>query len=330
VLQPWHSPATALTRHACLSCLSPAGPTQTARVCLKMVRPLRASLQALARGQSAWMTLPGRGGEWRQICSSDARWGTRLQQQAKVNGDAHAVNGYGVGRLGKAANDTGGVENALRDVRNASDGPHRLQTGDLSPQQHARDVILGGAAALQQLAASVDESFDRTVEILEGRTPGSRVIVVGIGKSGHLARKMAATLSSTGTASFFMHGTEALHGDLGGAQPGDVAILLSNSGETEEILQAAAGFRNAKVCTVALTALRNNALAAACDHCLSVGVHKELDHNGLAPTASAMATMALGDALAVVLSQRINFSRRDFSLCHPAGQLGKIASDPKP
>jgi len=297
-----------------------------------MVRPLRASLHALARGQSAWMTLPGRGGEWRQICSSDARWGTRVQQQAKVNGDALALNGYGaVGRLGKAVKDANGIENVLPDVHNAFDGTHRQQQnrGDSTPRQHARDVILGGAAALQRLAASVDESFDRAVAILEGRTPGSRVIVVGIGKSGHLARKMAATLSSTGTASFFMHGTEALHGDLGGAQAGDVAILLSNSGETEEILQAAAGFRNAKVSTVALTALRNNALAAACDHCLSVGVHKELDHNGLAPTASAMATMALGDALAVVLSQRINFSRRDFSLCHPAGQLGKIASDPK-
>jgi len=204
---------------------------------------------------------------------------------------------------------------------------HKQQIRD--PRQHARDVILGGAAALERLAATVDESFDRAVAMIEGRAPGSRVLVVGIGKSGHLARKMAATLSSTGTASFFMHGTEALHGDLGGAQAGDVAILLSNSGETEEVLQAAAGFRRARVSTIALTANNNNSLAATCDLYLCVGVHKELDHNGLAPTASAMATMALGDALAVVLSQRSDFSKRDFSLCHPAGQLGKIACSAK-
>ena len=296
---------------------------------------IRSGVHALARGRAPWMTLPARGIGWRQICSSDARWGTRLQQHTKINGDGHAVNGHGTG--GEPAQGA----RVMQDVHSiahcaGAPGMHRQQQqqqqqhqdGKVLPRGHARDVILGGAAALEKLAASLDESFDRAVSIIEGRTPGSRVIVVGIGKSGHLARKMAATLSSTGTASFFMHGTEALHGDLGGAQAGDVAILLSNSGETEEILQAAAGFRSARVSTIALTALCNNTLAAACDHCLPVGVHSELDHNGLAPTASAMAAMALGDALALVLSQRINFSRRDFSLCHPAGQLGKIASEP--
>lgn len=279
------------------------------------------------------MTLPVRGIEWRQICTSDARWGLRLQQHAKINSNGHAVNGHLTSS--EPAQDADVMHDTLGGhigERCASMlGTHRHQQrhdGGVLPRRHARDVILGGAAALEKLAASVDEAFDQAVSIIEGRAPGSRVIVVGIGKSGHLARKMAATLSSTGTASFFMHGTEALHGDLGGAQAGDVAILLSNSGETEEILQAAAGFRSARVSTIALTALCSNTLADACDHCLPVGVHNELDHNGLAPTASAMAAMALGDALALVLSQRINFSRTDFSLCHPAGQLGKIASEP--
>merc|ERR1719409_183203 len=124
-------------------------------------------------------------------------------------------------------------------AREAVDPTHQAQA-------HARSVILGGAAALQRLAASVDPTFDRAVGMIEGRAAGSRVLVVGIGKSGHLARKIAATLSSTGTASFFMHGTEALHGDLGGAQAGDVTILISNSGETDEILQAAAALRRAR------------------------------------------------------------------------------------
>jgi len=240
--------------------------------------------------------------------------------------DSRVANGHSTGH-GQAANGIDGMSKRAGSSKSAFAAgavAQNQQIGD--PRQHARDVILGGAAALERLAATVDESFDRAVAMIEGRSPGSRVLVVGIGKSGHLARKMAATLSSTGTASFFMHGTEALHGDLGGAQAGDVAILLSNSGETEEVLQAAAGFRRARVSTLALTANNHNSLATTCDLYLCVGVHKELDHNGLAPTASAMATMALGDALAVVLSQRSGFSKRDFSLCHPAGQLGKIAS----
>merc|ERR1719409_276827 len=140
---------------------------------------------------------------------------------AVANGVAHAANGATVA------------------AREAVDPTHQAQA-------HARSVILGGAAALQRLAASVDPTFDRAVGMIEGRAAGSRVLVVGIGKSGHLARKIAATLSSTGTASFFMHGTEALHGDLGGAQAGDVTILISNSGETDEILQAAAALRRAR------------------------------------------------------------------------------------
>lgn len=231
----------------------------------------------------------------------------------------HALNGHGSNGHTNGVNGHVNV-NGVNTVNNISDR-HR------DPQQHAQDVILSGAAALQRLAATIDASFSRAVAMIEGRAEGARVIVVGIGKSGHLARKMSATLSSTGTASFFMHGTEALHGDLGGAQAGDVAILLSNSGETEEVLQAAAGFRRAAVKTIALTALGNNSLASTCDLYVCVGAHEELDHNRLAPTASAMATMALGDALALVLSQRKNFSKTDFRNCHPAGQLGKIASD---
>jgi len=320
---------------------------------------------------------PGGGAGSRAASGSRAIIGAA---QHKTKGAAHPANG----------NTSNGHVNGVNGVSHVHDVSH-LRGGcakdaaapqekhehhhHVDPRTRAREVILGGAAALQRLAAAVDETLDQAVALIEGREKGSRVIVVGIGKSGHLARKLAATLSSTGTpalaplvpclplliaappkpnlpaslllgaslacapvtvtvsstgtASFFMHGTEALHGDLGGAQAGDVAILLSNSGETEEVLQAAEGFRRAGVRTIALTSNGNNSLAAACDVYLSVGVHPELDHNGLAPTASAIATMSLGDALALVLSQRSKFTTRDFSRCHPAGQLGKIASAPR-
>eukprot|EP00802_Teleaulax_amphioxeia_P013742 Tamp_13796.p1 GENE.Tamp_13796~~Tamp_13796.p1 ORF type:complete len:374 (+),score=61.17 Tamp_13796:42-1124(+) len=245
----------------------------------------------------------------------------RAANEHASNGQANGVNG--VSHVHSMPNLGGSITDAVAPEH------HNEHHAHVDPRQRAREVILGGAATLQRLAATVDETFDQAVALIEGRGKGSRVIVVGIGKSGHLARKMSATLSSTGTASFFMHGTEALHGDLGGAQAGDVAILLSNSGETEEVLQAAQGLRRAGASTIALTAHRNNTLAASCDLCLSVGVHEELDHNGLAPTASGIATMSLGDALALVLSQRSKFTTRDFSRCHPAGQLGKIASAPR-
>jgi len=222
-----------------------------------VVRPLvRAGLQTLARGGLSWVTsLPSAGRQQRGMRSSSGRAGavlsastSRIESRDTMDktggnntapggvgtvfgsrafngaalhektGDSRVANGHSSGH-GQAANGTDGMSKRAGSSKSAFAAgavAQNQQIGD--PRQHARDVILGGAAALERLAAMVDESFDRAVDMIEGRSPGSRVLVVGIGKSGHLARKMAATLSSTGTASFFMHGTEALHGDLGGAQ----------------------------------------------------------------------------------------------------------------
>jgi len=195
------------------------------------------------------------------------------------------------------------------------------------PHSMARKVIQEEAEALMRLADSVDSSFDDAVSMLEKLDASSRVIVVGIGKSGHLGRKIAATFSSTGTSALFMHATEALHGDLGVVRGGDVVLLLSNSGETQEVIDVARSLRDMRVKTIAVCSSKSSTLSSLCSLCIPIGKHKELDHNGLAPTASAIVMMSIGDALAVVLSKRKRFSKKDFSRCHPAGEIGKAARD---
>lgn len=184
-------------------------------------------------------------------------------------------------------------------------------------------VIRGEMRALERLAATVDESFDAAIDCIEQRPPAARVIVTGLGKSGHVGRKIAASLSSTGTAALFMHAAEALHGDLGVVGRGDVVILLSNSGETEEVLLVADMVKRLGAKTIGMVAARRSGLGRRCDVTLEVGRHEELDHNRLAPSASSTATMAMGDALALVLSDRMGFSKEQFKMCHPGGQLGK-------
>jgi len=196
-----------------------------------------------------------------------------------------------------------------------------------SPHSLARRVIQEEAEALMRLADKVDASFDDAVSMLERLDANSRVIVVGIGKSGHLGRKIAATFSSTGTSALFMHATEALHGDLGVVRGGDVVLLLSNSGETQEVLDVARSLKEMRVKTIAVCSSETSTLSSLCSLCIPIGKHKELDHNGLAPTASAIVMMSVGDALAVVLSKRKRFSKKDFSRCHPAGEIGKAARD---
>eukprot|EP00292_Cryptomonas_paramecium_P009702 CAMPEP_0113693174 /NCGR_PEP_ID=MMETSP0038_2-20120614/19518_1 /TAXON_ID=2898 /ORGANISM="Cryptomonas paramecium" /LENGTH=250 /DNA_ID=CAMNT_0000615217 /DNA_START=56 /DNA_END=805 /DNA_ORIENTATION=- /assembly_acc=CAM_ASM_000170 len=173
--------------------------------------------------------------------------------------------------------------------------------------QEAVRVIRGEAMALQALADRIDSSFEEAVELIEAMPRGGRVLVCGVGKSGHVARKIAATLSSSGTPALFLHAAEALHGDLGMVSPGDVGLLLSNSGTTEETLAAGRAMRKLGARLVAMSASRDSPLARESDVALSLGRIPELDHNGLAPTASTAAMMALGDALAVVLSRRLSF-----------------------
>jgi arabinose-5-phosphate isomerase len=192
-----------------------------------------------------------------------------------------------------------------------------------------------------RLAGPMAEAFERSVSLMYDCK--GRVVVTGMGKSGLIARKIAATLSSTGTPSLFMHPVEALHGDLGMIVRGDVAVALSASGETEEILQLVATIKRLQVPLIALTCDEGGAgmhgngpsksaslrkrttstLAAAADVTLDCSIAREACNLGLAPTASTTAMLALGDALAVALSQKRGFKEEDFANLHPGGKLGK-------
>src|SRR5581483_2779793 len=185
----------------------------------------------------------------------------------------------------------------------------------------ARRVLEIEAAALRALAARVDESFVRAVRMIlqcHGRT-----VVSGIGKSGHIATKIASTLASTGSPAFFVHPAEASHGDLGMITAHDVMIALSNSGKSAELLAIVplAKRRGARV--IAMTGNASSSLAREADVHLDAGVAEEACPLGLAPTASTTAALALGDALAVALLEARGFSQDDFARSHPGGALGR-------
>ena len=187
------------------------------------------------------------------------------------------------------------------------------------------------AAALETLAARLDgamaQDFGRAVELVvrcgEGR---GRVVVTGMGKSGIIAQKIAATLSSTGSPALFLHPAEAVHGDLGVLMPGDVVIALSASGETEEILRLLPVLKRKGDALISFCCVLGSTLAAASDVALDCSVEREacgMGERGLAPTASTTAMLALGDALAVAVSLRKGFQPEDFAELHPGGKLGK-------
>jgi arabinose-5-phosphate isomerase len=185
----------------------------------------------------------------------------------------------------------------------------------------AREVLRAEAAAVASVEACLDESFDAAVRVALGCT-GS-VIVCGIGKSGLVGQKISATLASTGTPSHFLHATEAAHGDLGRIRPGDVVLLLSYSGQTEEVVTLAALLRQDRVPTIAMTGNPQSHLAALADAHLSVGKLTEVCPHNLAPTSSTTAMLALGDALALCLMRARDFSAEDFKRRHPGGALGR-------
>lgn len=155
------------------------------------------------------------------------------------------------------------------------------------------------------------------------------VIITGVGKSGHVGEKIAASLSSTGTPSFFMHSTEAVHGDLGMVTKDDLVILISNSGETKEVLNTLPTLEKIGVKKISITKKHSSTLAKACDVSLAYKYDKEADSLGLAPTTSSTITLAVGDALAVTLSTLKNFNPSDFHLYHPGGSLGKMLEGKK-
>jgi arabinose-5-phosphate isomerase len=184
----------------------------------------------------------------------------------------------------------------------------------------ARSVLATEVAGLRALSAALDGGFDRAVETLAAVT--GRVVVSGMGKSGHVGRKIAATLASTGTPALFVHPAEASHGDLGMIVAGDAVLALSNSGETPELADLVRHVRRFALPLVAVTACPDSALARAADVVLRLPQAAEACPMGLAPTTSTIMQMALGDALAVALLTRRGFTAAEFRRFHPGGQLG--------
>jgi arabinose-5-phosphate isomerase len=185
----------------------------------------------------------------------------------------------------------------------------------------AREVLRTEAGAIERLAERLDGSFERAVELVAA-TKG-RVIVTGMGKSGLVAKKIAATFSSTGTPSFFLHPAEAIHGDLGMLVEGDTVVALSYSGETDEILRLLDRIKRLGIPLISMTGSVESTLAQASDVVLDVSIEKEACLLNLAPTASTTASLAMGDALAVVLQERKGFREDDFAELHPGGEMGR-------
>ncbi len=184
----------------------------------------------------------------------------------------------------------------------------------------ARQVLEIEAKAVAELLERLDERFVRAVELIFACQ--GRVVVTGMGKSGIIARKVSATLSSTGTPSFFLHPAEALHGDLGRLVRGDVLVALSYSGETEELLRLLDTVERLGIPLIALTGSPSSTLGRASAAAIDVGIRQEACPLGLAPTASTTAMLAMGDALAMALLERRGFKEEDYAALHPAGGLG--------
>ena len=187
-----------------------------------------------------------------------------------------------------------------------------------------RHVLRIEAEAIARMADGLDHSFARAVEMMQG-CPG-RVIVSGMGKSGHIARKIAATLASTGTPAMFVHPAEASHGDMGMITVYDVVLLLSNSGETPELADMIAYTRRMEIPLIGVAARADSTLIRKADHGIVLPQAAEACPNGLAPTTSTTLTLALGDALAVALMEERAFTPQNFRDFHPGGKLGALVS----
>ncbi|MGC1290617.1 MAG: KpsF/GutQ family sugar-phosphate isomerase [Candidatus Acidiferrales bacterium] len=184
----------------------------------------------------------------------------------------------------------------------------------------ARRVLRIEANAIAELIDRLDEQFERAVEMIFACN--GRVVVTGLGKSGLIGRKISATLASTGTPSVFLHAAEALHGDLGILMREDVALAISQSGETEELLALLEPIKRLGIKLVTMTGSVRSTLAAASDVALNIAVKEEACSLNLAPTASTTAALAMGDALAIALLDRRGFREEDFAALHPKGRLG--------
>lgn len=185
----------------------------------------------------------------------------------------------------------------------------------------AREAMRVEADSIHEVAQSLGNDFIQAVDAIL-RCSG-RVIVMGMGKSGHIGHKIAATLASTGTAAFFVHPAEAAHGDLGMIVDGDVVLALSNSGESDEILQIIPALKRKQTTLICITSKPQSSMARFADIHIQAAVSQEACPLGLAPTSSTTAVLALGDALAIVLLHARQFTSNDFALSHPAGSLGR-------
>lgn len=201
-----------------------------------------------------------------------------------------------------------------------------MTTPPSSPRAHqsAYQTLLTERAGLEALSlaltGALGQAFDTVVDSI--LTCSGRLAVTGIGKSGHIGRKIQATLASTGTPSLFIHPAEAAHGDLGMLAQGDVILALSNSGETTELAAILTYAARRSIDVIAITSAGNSALARAAKHCLLLPHASEACPMGLAPTTSTLMQLALGDALAIALLERRNFTAEDFGTFHPGGRLG--------
>ncbi len=182
-------------------------------------------------------------------------------------------------------------------------------------------VIREEALAIEALLDRIDHTFESACQAM--LDCNGRIVVIGMGKSGHIGSKIAATLASTGSPAFFVHPGEASHGDLGMVTESDVVVALSNSGETSELLMLLPVIKRLGVPLIALTGKPNSTLATASDIHLDISVEKEACPLGLAPTSSTTATLVMGDALAVALLEHRGFTEEDFARSHPAGALGR-------
>jgi len=194
-----------------------------------------------------------------------------------------------------------------------------MKPGDIL--KRAADVLRIESNGILSLIDQLDENFVHAVELL--RDCRGKVVVTGMGKSGLICRKIAATLASTGTPAFFLHSGDGMHGDLGMVMKGDAILAVSNSGETDEILKLLPHFKLHGLKLIVMTGNPDSTLAKAGDVVLNVSVRDEACPLGLAPTASTTATLAMGDALAVVLLEEKGFREEDFALRHPGGILGR-------
>jgi len=185
----------------------------------------------------------------------------------------------------------------------------------------AKDVFNTEIKELEKVKNKIDNNFEKAVKILY-ETEG-KVIIIGMGKSGLIGKKIAATLSSLGTSSFFVHPAEAIHGDLGMIDKKDTVILISNSGETEEVIRLIPILKKIGSKLIAMTGKTNSTLAKNVEVVIDIGVEKEACPFQLAPTSSTTATLVMGDAIAITLMKLKNFTPSDFALFHPGGSLGK-------